>query len=281
MGDLERLRQIGSAKISERTHIRSDVVNAILNKEFDKIHAVKARGFIAILEREFGIDLDEWLTEFAAFKQETTDSKPKGYFVVASHKENRFRPAAKTLLGLIAAVAVLAAALYMINFDDGSAAPASSVTEQAVPVFDPNATVADKNETNVTRAAEANVSKAAAAAAETNRSEANVSAASAPLSVIRSQRRLWMSMLDLKTGRYEERTVQGDFPLPTGKSLLILTGHGQFRITGTNGEVAPGGRTPCRLLIKDGAIRQLGRTEYNELKSSLGSDGNVPTPAKP
>ena len=45
--------------ISQKTNIPIEVLEKLLNKEWESLQATKAKGFIAIIEREFGVDLSE------------------------------------------------------------------------------------------------------------------------------------------------------------------------------------------------------------------------------
>ena len=60
----EKLKKIGAQKIYEKTHIARANVEYILSKSFDKLPKVQFRGFISILERDYGLDLQDVLHEF-------------------------------------------------------------------------------------------------------------------------------------------------------------------------------------------------------------------------
>ncbi|NKQ40858.1 MAG: hypothetical protein HF962_04730 [Sulfurovum sp.] len=55
----EVIEENSLATISKRTRISIDNIEKLVNKDFSKIKRVKALGFISILEREFGVKLDE------------------------------------------------------------------------------------------------------------------------------------------------------------------------------------------------------------------------------
>lgn len=61
---IEYLRKIGVEKIKEDTHLDTIKITDILEKRFDKLDYVRAKGFIYILEKEYGIDLSDWLEEY-------------------------------------------------------------------------------------------------------------------------------------------------------------------------------------------------------------------------
>ncbi|MCQ2805481.1 sialidase [Helicobacter pylori] len=62
--NLQILREIGVAEICKATRIASKNIHSILEKRYESLSRVHARGFIQILEREYKIDLSAWMKEF-------------------------------------------------------------------------------------------------------------------------------------------------------------------------------------------------------------------------
>lgn len=58
---LAKLKEIGLKEISKSTKLASSKIEDVLEKRFDKLDRVRARGFINILEREYEMDLSDWL----------------------------------------------------------------------------------------------------------------------------------------------------------------------------------------------------------------------------
>ncbi len=70
--NLQILREIGIQEICKATRIASKNIHSILEKRYESLSRVHARGFIQILEREYKIDLSTWMKEFdkaCAFKE--------------------------------------------------------------------------------------------------------------------------------------------------------------------------------------------------------------------
>lgn len=61
---IEYLKKIGVEKIKEDTHLDTNKITDILEKRFDKLDYVRAKGFIYILEKEYHLDLSDWLEEY-------------------------------------------------------------------------------------------------------------------------------------------------------------------------------------------------------------------------
>ncbi|WQY00232.1 sialidase [Helicobacter pylori] len=62
--NLQILREVGVAEICKATKIASKNIYSILEKRYESLSRVHARGFIQILEREYKIDLSAWMKEF-------------------------------------------------------------------------------------------------------------------------------------------------------------------------------------------------------------------------
>ncbi|WRG54941.1 sialidase [Helicobacter pylori] len=62
--NLQILKEIGVAEICKATKIASKNIHSILEKRYESLSRVHARGFIQILEREYKIDLSAWMKEF-------------------------------------------------------------------------------------------------------------------------------------------------------------------------------------------------------------------------
>ncbi|WP_367699283.1 sialidase [Helicobacter pylori] len=62
--NLQILKEVGVAEICKATKIASKNINYILEKRYESLSRVHARGFIQILEREYKIDLSAWMKEF-------------------------------------------------------------------------------------------------------------------------------------------------------------------------------------------------------------------------
>ncbi|RVZ71705.1 sialidase [Helicobacter pylori] len=76
--NLQILKEVGVAEICKATKIVSKNIHSILEKRYESLSKVHARGFIQILEREYKIDLSAWMKEFdkaCAFKEGVGEEK--------------------------------------------------------------------------------------------------------------------------------------------------------------------------------------------------------------
>ncbi|WQX42627.1 sialidase [Helicobacter pylori] len=76
--NLQILKEVGVAEICKATKIASKNIHSILEKHYESLSRVHARGFIQILEREYKIDLSAWMKEFdkvCVFKEGVGEEK--------------------------------------------------------------------------------------------------------------------------------------------------------------------------------------------------------------
>ncbi|WQT52880.1 sialidase [Helicobacter pylori] len=76
--NLQILKEVGVAEICKATKIASKNIHSILEKRYESLSRVHARGFIQILEREYKMDLSAWMKEFnkaCAFKEGVSEEQ--------------------------------------------------------------------------------------------------------------------------------------------------------------------------------------------------------------
>lgn len=76
---LEKLREIGVREIAKATKISIAKLEDILQKRFKNIQRVRAQGFLNILEREYKVDLSDWLKEYDESLQKTRCEEGQNY----------------------------------------------------------------------------------------------------------------------------------------------------------------------------------------------------------
>lgn len=72
--ELNKLKAIGVKELSKTTKLSSSKIEDVLEKRFDKIDRVRAKGFIAILEREYNVDLHDWIMQWQDTQKESVKS---------------------------------------------------------------------------------------------------------------------------------------------------------------------------------------------------------------
>lgn len=74
---LEYLKGIGIKEINKTTRLATNKIDDILQKRFDKIEDVRAKGFVSMLEREYGLDLSDWFKEYALYHNKISKPEPQ------------------------------------------------------------------------------------------------------------------------------------------------------------------------------------------------------------
>ncbi|CAM2781636.1 hypothetical protein [Helicobacter burdigaliensis] len=71
MEALDKLKEIGAKEIAQNTHIAINRVEDILKKDFSSLKdKTSTIGLVHILEREYSLDLSEWVSEYEGFLKE-------------------------------------------------------------------------------------------------------------------------------------------------------------------------------------------------------------------
>ena len=83
---LEELRELGTQKIHNDTHIIKSHIDSILNEDFESINKVQMFGFLSIIEKAYDLDLTHIRENAKEFyqEQEAESHEHGGVFVIAS-----------------------------------------------------------------------------------------------------------------------------------------------------------------------------------------------------
>ncbi|MDO5045249.1 phosphatidylglycerophosphate synthase [Campylobacter sp.] len=70
MNEIGILREIGLSEVSRKTHIETEHLGYIADKNFQKLARLNVVGLIKILKREYDIDFTQWMDEYNSFMAE-------------------------------------------------------------------------------------------------------------------------------------------------------------------------------------------------------------------
>jgi len=286
---LQKLQEIGAQKIYEETHIPIWHVQAILYESFEGFNRVQFLGFVSILEREYGVDLQELQQNGEAYFDTQEEAKEtltsETIFSAAKNKPDR-----KPLYIVIALLLLGVAAYYWMEhqqersmgIDDleknttlltratNDANKSEPKKEQALLV------ATDENETNSSAALqkEESAQHDAQQQEKTALQEGNTIAAKSSLQtpkatvtelVIAPRMRVWLGYVDVKSNRRYQKTFKEPLTLDPKREWLFYFGHGNVDII-INGEKEKfAARRPLRLHYKDGTIQKITTEEFRRL----------------
>lgn len=302
MSGFDRLKEIGAQKIHEKTHITKQHVQAILHESFEGINKIQFLGFLSILEREYGLNLDDLKSIGLAYYSEQTPStqEPKKKVFLVTKKKKNYIPIYIGVTVVIFAVVAYFTLLPLSSMLDStkvqeidnsaieSAKTNISLIEKKEIIIDEET---DENKTIIVQETilqetqnqdmkEDNTSKNEVLelqevvqepkVEETNlESDAkNTEVASDENSLkILPKSKVWMGYIDLKTHRKRQKTFANEFDLDAQKEYLFLFGHGYITVEVNGVENKFSNKNNLRLLYKDGKLTKITTQEFKDLNN--------------
>ena len=257
MNALEKLQQIGTQEISAKTHISIEEMRAILEERFDRFNRTKAVGFIKILEREYDVDLSEWMTAFDEANTQNTDGEE--IFVYAKSDEGS---TARVVSILFIAVVVGAVAFF---FWRSSTPP--PVTTQS----DPQTLVGEAKEAIAVAAQE---EAQALAPVEVEAKEVILQEPARMEFYVESEVDLWVGSYYTQTAQRDGRIIQGRFDLDKSQDQVITFGHGRFTLVYGEQRFSPDNDQLHRFRLRDGVLSQMSAPRPATRSQSSATDSN-------
>lgn len=281
---LEQLKRYTVEEIAAKTHIRNDVIKAIFEKRFDKIHSVKARGFVTILEREYGVDLSDWLEEYTAYIRSKTAvdiNDQGGYFIAPGAEEKNLR---KKVALVTVGIGVVVLAMLFFRSSDEVSTPSESPQSVVASAFETHESNESK-ESNVTIVpvdvnlavikTDINTSATGATAAVTDKNGTGLQTIPGKI-VLQSSRKLWF-LIKYPDGRKEEHMIQQRYEINEVQGVVFLFGHGGVTLaTPTASITIPISPSSEMVEYKDGRFTHLAQEAKPKTETAP-----LPAPAAP
>eukprot|EP01022_Parablepharisma_sp_SALTPOND_P002982 TRINITY_DN11186_c0_g1_i1.p3 TRINITY_DN11186_c0_g1~~TRINITY_DN11186_c0_g1_i1.p3 ORF type:complete len:336 (+),score=33.08 TRINITY_DN11186_c0_g1_i1:538-1545(+) len=271
------LRSIGAEEISEKTHISRGKIQDILDKKYENFDKVKIAGFIKIIEREYHVDLHEWLEAFdEAHKDDgeiqNDDLELRTGFIEKKEKSSGFWKLLIFLILLVGIGGYLAYKQGFIEFADEKAEvastsetsmPQSEEIVEEVEIIQTTPIEADMQEQEPILQSESEVvSDKNNNVADANTTEIEAKKEIAPKEVVKEslefkidpKSRLWIGKVDVKTKAKESLITTDEYILDVEDDTLIITGHGDVSVSVDGNVTNYSELDPLRFhLTKDGA----------------------------
>ncbi|WP_297998117.1 hypothetical protein [uncultured Campylobacter sp.] len=303
--DLDKLKSMDLIEIARTTRIDAQNLEYIINKDFEKLANFNVKGYIKILEREFGLDLSDWLSEFESAKASFTPVKKAKVEQVYGQRVSPNKSGSGWLLWLLAMVLIIGAIFYFglyksfgeflgsllweQNKTTYSDAPIVNNTQKkleniGIDVVSHNATdekFALKSDANAAAVADENLSslnaldrsiriERASAKTEENSTDENATqSVPAPSKdiVLNPRGKMWIGIIDLKSGKKREMVINSPYVVASqgDEELLISTGHGMFELGKADGNVTFSERNTQKFHVKDGNITKISADEFLRL----------------
>jgi len=249
----EVLQKIGAQKIHENTHISLSHVQAFLNEGFDDMTKIQFLGFISILEREYGIELDELKEKALIHFEEIAKEKNAEVKVFVSPK--RKRNLTSIYIGIV--VVIFITFIFMsIN---------SSETEVAEVIKVDNTVIETAKSTISTDIVELNSSTTEIDTFNQGTiKDPQADSAIVSFTII-PKVKVWLGYVDLDTHKKYQRTFKDEFSLDPKKDWILAFGHGHVDIE-INGIVKKYKlRRNVRFSYINGELKEISLKEFKDL----------------
>ncbi|WP_300643598.1 hypothetical protein [uncultured Helicobacter sp.] len=270
---LERLKQIGVDKIREDTKLDILKIDCILNKRFDKLDGVRAKGFINILEKQYHLDLSFWLEEYKAYHQaHHIQAMPTPTENRENTEKNPF-----VIWGAVGLIGVVGAILLFSFFPKTSPkiqeeiqveevieqAPASQEVQETQ-VIEMQDEV--QNQASQSQKPEIEQKKISEYGEEVF---ANIGFNEENVLYIESSKPLWVGIINIDSKKRVAKTKQ-EFEIPLDKQLLINIARGGFTLSLDDESKDFGGYLPVYLIhTKEGGLREISKEEFIYLNGGV------------
>ena len=222
---LEKLQKIGAQKIYEQTHIPAEHVQAILHGSFEGFNKVQFIGFVSILEREYGVELQTLKLKGIAYFDDVDAEKKNS--IVANEQQDTNKIVYVVVLLVLFAIVVFA---YFFSAQEAEVKKElHQQTHEGVQKPKHKQEVADRNttvqsQTQVKKVVEQN---ATVADANVTKQPLKEKKATPPSSfVLRTKKRLWVGYIDVQSNIKKQLTIKEYLEFDPTKEWLLLLGHG-------------------------------------------------------
>ena len=290
MNDISLLKELGLSEVARRTHIEAEYLGYIVDKNFEKLARFNVKGFIKILEREFGFDLSEWMEKFNEFcKQNSTSSQTT---LIPIYRENIYKKESqsgeKWLILLLSIAAIIGAIFYFklyrifdlfLDKNDTIEYTKTQIVEKvennlikvgvSVPKFDENNSLigVTQDENKSLNALDKSIIKQD----ENLSSDQNTTRDVVKPQILKAQilpkSQLYVMVTDLELLKKRGVLVDKVLDLNLSKEQLISAAHSNFVLkSGDANETEFKGKDRVRFYIKNGEIKQISSDEYQRLQ---------------
>ncbi|MGX2981844.1 hypothetical protein [Helicobacter sp. 23-1045] len=285
---IDELQKVGVEKIASKTRITQEKITNILNYKYEAFNKAHARGFTQIIEREFEVDMSEWMEALNNYH-----SEPKAQDELIKEIENiKVEKKDKSnviLVALLVAFVVIFGALFIYkNFIAESSVDSA---DSVVALSENGANLANDSTENDTDSAidSANITDSAIDSADSTNENALDSAnhtqntldsanpANATTIIIPAESTfneltiipnepLWVGIIDLKTHKKQQFSIDKKRTFTLDDDKIIRTGHSFFSIDAPNFKREFLGGNQKYLLYKtESGVTELTHKQFLEL----------------
>lgn len=250
------LQDIGAQKIHEKTHISKLHVQALLHDTFEGMTKIQFLGFISILERDYGVKLDDLKAKgLEYFKDNGKEIEDSIKVFVAPKKKKSYT---KIYIAVVVLIFV-AVAIYTNSLSfNGTTNTKQVIDNGAIEDAQKSMVIAQETEELNTSIVESNVTIMQEPIVQ------EVQEVVKSLKVI-STVQLWIGYIDLETHKKQQKLFRDELILDPQKEWLLSLGHGNVSFE-IDGEVIKfNSKKNMRFVYKDGELKEIDFQEFKRL----------------
>ncbi|PAF42603.1 hypothetical protein [Helicobacter sp. 11S03491-1] len=300
---IEILKKIGIKEIQKTTKISASKLEDILQKRFSNLQRVRVVGFLKILEREYKVDLSEWLKEydenvFTQLEERQNIGIPhpvehplnnldldtqKPIDDLIAERKKQLISKKRFYISLIIVVIILGGYFVYKNIFSNSPGNTSihqkttNITPSSPPNLQNNQQEEALTQAQSEQTQQASDHESEKSAQKVPSSEISIPPEASDLKsqessmgdeiIIGSDKSLWIEVIDLQNNQKYQKIIEGTYGIKiTSDKLVISFGHGEFSMQLDDKTTAYHNSYPMRFLYtsKDG-IKQIKYSQYLKL----------------
>lgn len=284
---LRTLKEIGAQQIHKDTHISLEYVQSIIHGSFEGLNSVQFKGFISILEKEYGVDLREVKEKGKEYFREIEgDSQEIKKVFVAPEKQTSnsamyiwaglivFVAAAYYSFGYLSSMATVEPKIdnsqiedaKKIAIDEEDEKTMAATLRQEESELNNNLEVKEELKSEVVEE-EIQVQEVEEVVVET---VATVEVKEEVVEDVKTlkilpKRRIWAGYIDIKTNQKFQKVFKKEFPLDTEKDWLLLFGKGTVYLEVNGKKEKFSSNQNMRFKYVDGVFTKITVTEFKSL----------------
>ena len=288
MEELEKLQKIGAKEIAAHTHMAVVKVQKILEKDFGALKdKATTMGLIKILQREYKVNLQEWVKEYEQFFSESPQEATEEQKVAVDFKvmhENVSSGTSKKSIGLLVLLVILLVGIgaYVYFYLDLQTAQSPQVVEEEVTIKDVQS-AQDDNATQDNNASLTSLTSTLDSSASTplNTTDSNATSLESDSSnpqnqtptkaEIRPMSNVWVGIIYLDNKHRVSMMLNTPLEIDTSREQTILTGHGMLELDFNGEKSSHRSAERMRFYVnKEGQVQIINQAEYSRYNGGLG-----------
>lgn len=278
MDDIKLLEEIGLREISRKTYIEVAYLQMMIDKNFEKLNRANALGFANIIQREYGIDLSNWIKEFNEYSNNNTKNTTDEQVFDSQNPssfQNKFY-----ITVLVVFMILLIVFLYYLFYGKNEAPraqeqEATSIASPIVMKAVENLTDASFNAYSELDTHNESVTNDTVLISETNATseiltnqadDINTPTLVDEFALLKPNTKLWIGVIDLNTFNKEVYSQNENLKIDLSRNLIIITGHGHFKLENTNGnDKSFASQEPKYLHVSNHTVLPITKEEFKTL----------------